>query len=117
MAQAQAQHTQTRTHMNPLLAAALGALVMAAVLTGALIISGQVALPSFGQATTTATGVSEAVLNSGQEWEAQRRQQAGVGVLTADELDMGILWEETQRQQTGTAATQANDSATRPTVR
>lgn len=90
------QAQQTRTHSNALLPAAVGALAMAAILTGVMFVNGQVTLPAFEDAAST--GVSVEVLQSGKDWEAQRKQQAWTGI-TASQIDMGTLEEQAARRQ------------------
>lgn len=102
------QAQQTQPHPNVLLPAAVGALAMAIAMTGALFAAGLVMLPTFEEAATS--GVSAAVVQSGQDWEAQRHQQALTGV-TASEIDMITLLEQMQRRDALKGAT-ASDIGT-----
>jgi hypothetical protein len=100
----QAQHTTTRS--IGFIPAAFAALLMAAVLGTAIALNG---LPriSFAPAAPTVT-TDQAVLESGQQWEQQRRIQMGIGVNRAT-LESGVRWEGQRKAQSGAFDTTYDD--------
>jgi hypothetical protein len=78
----QAQHTHsTTTAFAP---AAVAALVMAAVLAIGIVLNGGVPTPNISTDSDRIT-TDPAVLQSGRDWETQRRQQSGETYRTFDQ--------------------------------
>ena len=82
----------------PATAIFLAAAAIAAVVLTAVISTGMLDL--FGsQSPASRAGVSPAVLESGRQWELQRRAQSGV---VDPVLESGRDWEDQRRQQGAT---------------
>jgi len=86
MTQAQQTHTGTSSFVP----AAVAGLVMAASLAIALLVSGQITVPSLQD--TDNGGISPALMEAGNAWQAEREQQAGLGAgaPTDNMIDFGI---------------------------
>jgi uncharacterized protein (DUF2141 family) len=107
------QAQQTHTGHSAMLPAAIAALVAVAALTVAILATGNfnLAIPQDG---ATAGGMSAAVTQSGQDWEAQRAQQAGAGAVSAEAYDLAIRLEAEEKQRFGTSSD--TDGVKRPTA-
>lgn len=98
------QAQQTNSGTSALLPAAAAALIMAAALAMAILISGQVALPSMNDGGSIAVE-NQAVVDAGRAWQLQREQQAGIGTLSPAVLDSARNWEEQRKAQSGAGST------------
>ena len=74
-------HVQpTRAGTNAFLPAAFAALVMAAALAMAIIVTDLPSTPSIGAGDGDGVTIDQAVVDSGRAWEQQRRAQSGEGL-------------------------------------
>jgi len=111
----QAQHTHTGN--STVLPAAAAAFVMAAALAVAILLSGQVTLPTINLGASAGTQ-NQAAIDAGRAWQLQREQQAGMGAMSVAVLDSARQWEEQRKAQSGFgSSTERANTPTDPKIR